>query len=227
MLLANLLAAHTSCARLLPPVDGAIVRLYAPVGAYGGHWGVDFEAARGSVVTVAATGTVTFAGSVAGRLSVTVAHGGGLRTSYSYLDEIWVREGRVLSEDAPVGASGFAHGNPAVHFSVRLGDRYQDPLPWLRCSLSPAPALRLASVYGRSVYPRRRATRHPRRNVRPPSPGAFVRRRERISRSRPRRRHVRAGRSALAEGRPCRVGGRASMADDPARNRRRGLLRGR
>ncbi len=38
ILLASLLAGHSSCARLLPPVEGPIVRTYAPVGAYGGHW---------------------------------------------------------------------------------------------------------------------------------------------------------------------------------------------
>ena len=227
ILLANLLSGHSSCARLLPPVEGPIVRTYAPVGAYGGHWGIDLAAAPGTVVTVAAAGTVTFAGSVARRLSVTVSHGGGLRTSYTYLDEIWVRRGQILGPGALVGASGSAHGNRAVHLSVRLGDRYQDPLPWLRCSLIPAPALRLAAVHGSSVYPRKGATRHPWWNVRPPSPGAPVRRRDGISRTRSRRGHVPPGGVTMAEGGEHRVAGRASVGDDPTRRRRRGLFRGR
>ncbi len=225
ILLANLVAGHSSCARLLPPVEGGIVRTYAPVGAYGGHWGMDFAAAPGTAVAVAASGTVTFAGSVARRLSVTVSHGGGLRTSYTYLDEIWVYRGQILGAGALVGASGSAHGDQAVHLSVRLGDRYQDPLPWLRCSLIPAPALRLAAVHGWSVYPRKRATRHTRWNIRPPSPGAPLRRRDGMSRTRSGPRHVPPRRVALAEGWERCVGAGASVGDDSACRRGRGPFR--
>ena len=66
-LLASLLAAGPGCARLAPPVDGEITAPYAPIGRYGGHWGADFAAPPGSPVNTAAAGTVTFAGSVAGR----------------------------------------------------------------------------------------------------------------------------------------------------------------
>ncbi len=86
LLAASVSFSHVVCAALRPPVDGVIVRGFAPVGRFGGHWGVDFKADPGTPVTAAGGGVVTFAGSVAGRLSVTIAHGGGLRTSYSYLD---------------------------------------------------------------------------------------------------------------------------------------------
>ncbi len=226
-LLTGLFTAHGACARLLPPVRGPIVSSYAPVGSYGGHWGVDFSADPGTPVRAAASGTVTFAGSVAGRLSVTIGHGGGLRTSYSYLNEVWVRAGQTVAARQAVGASGPAHGEPVLHFSVRVGDRYRDPEPWLRCAHSPAQALRLSTVHGRAVYPRAGATRHSRRNLRPHPPRAPRGRRDRVSSARSRHRHVHPGGCSLAEGRPLRVRRRAPLGDDPPRRGRRRLLRGR
>jgi murein DD-endopeptidase MepM/ murein hydrolase activator NlpD len=176
LLLTATFAVDDGCVRLRPPVTAPVVRPYAPVGSYGGHWGVDFAVPVGTTVRAAESGTVTFAGSVAGRLSVTVEHGGGLRTSYSYLAVLGARSGQMVSVGDPVGTSGLAHGEPALHFSVRVEDRYQDPAPWLICSLAPAPGLRLAAVYGRSVYPRRGATWNPRWNLRPSSCRSPVRR---------------------------------------------------
>src|SRR3954447_17287967 len=69
----------------LRPVDGAVVQPFdAPSSPYApGHRGVDFAAAPGTPVRAANDGVVSFAGSVAGTLHVTIAHDGGLRTSYS------------------------------------------------------------------------------------------------------------------------------------------------
>ncbi len=206
IVLANLLSMPFGCARLEPPmIDHSLVRSYAPGGLYGGHWGVDYGAVPGTIVTFAAAGTVTFAGSVAGRLSVTVAHGGDLRTSYSYLQGIRVRVGRVVLQGTPLGLSGIAHGVPALHFSVRVGSEYRDPALWLICVPAPAPGLRLLPVFGRSVYPRKRATRHPRRNLRSPSHRAPLRRRGGLPRSQSRHRHVRSRGGAVAKGRSLRL----------------------
>jgi murein DD-endopeptidase MepM/ murein hydrolase activator NlpD len=136
----------TDCPGLSAPVIGEIVRDYAPVGRYGGHWGVDFSVAEGTDVHAAEAGTVTFAGEVAGVLSVTVDHGGGLRTSYSYLSEIDVVRGQRVTVGSVVGTSGSDHDLAAVHFSVRIGDVYQDPEDWLACFSSPYPALNLVPL---------------------------------------------------------------------------------
>jgi murein DD-endopeptidase MepM/ murein hydrolase activator NlpD len=132
-----------SCPGLASPVDAEIVRPFAPVGRFGGHWGVDFGTTLGTPVGAADAGTVTFAGDVAGVLSVTVDHGGGLRTSYSYLSEISVGRGEGVAAGDTLGYSGLDHDLPAVHFSVRVGDLYRDPQPWLGCLRSPGPALAL------------------------------------------------------------------------------------
>jgi murein DD-endopeptidase MepM/ murein hydrolase activator NlpD len=47
-----------------------------------GHRGVDLAAAPGQPVYAAGAGTVVFAGELAGRTLVSIAHPGGLRTSY-------------------------------------------------------------------------------------------------------------------------------------------------
>ena len=200
IVLATFGGSGASCTRLYPPVEALITAEYAPIGSYAGHWGIDFAVPPGTTVGSADAGTVTFAGSVAGRLSVTVAHGGGLRSSYSYLSGVSVRVGERLVRGSIVGTSGLAHGRPSVHFSVRVDVDYQDPLPWLQCSLIPGPALRLAVVHGWSVYPRRRATRHSRWNVRSSSYRSPVRRRVCLPGSEAGRCHFLACRCPLAKG---------------------------
>src|SRR5947209_1444726 len=68
------------------PLDGrpAVVRAFAPPPRpwLPGHRGVDLGAAPGTIVRAAGAGTVSFAGRVAGRGVVSVAHPGGLRTTY-------------------------------------------------------------------------------------------------------------------------------------------------
>jgi murein DD-endopeptidase MepM/ murein hydrolase activator NlpD len=130
-----------------PPVDGPVRRGFdAPAAAWeAGHRGVDFEAPPGTPVRSAGPGRVAFAGSVAGGLHVTVAHAGGVRTSYSYLSRLSVEEGATVERGHVLGLSGgTGPGHPAgvVHFGVRIGARYVDPatlagLPPVQISLAP------------------------------------------------------------------------------------------
>ncbi len=98
------------CGFLVMPVQGPIVRDFAPVGRFAGHWGVDIAVAEGTVVGAPGPGVITFAGSVAGRLSVTVDHGGGIKTSVSYLGSIAVTYGVRVAARHVVGRSGVDHG---------------------------------------------------------------------------------------------------------------------
>jgi len=124
----------------IPPVPGVVVRPFHPEGTYSGHWGVDLEAATGTPVRAVAAGVVTFAGPVAGRLSVTLHHGGGVRTSYSYLTVISVVGGQLVAAGAILGASGVDRGAEALHLSLRVGRAYLDPGRWLDCRLAPPAA---------------------------------------------------------------------------------------
>lgn len=115
------------------PVAGAVVRPFvAPIARYGpGHRGVDLAAPAGTPVRAANVGTVAFAGPVAGTLHVVVAHDGGLRTSYSFLARVDVRRGQAVARGQVVGAAGGAgdeHAPGVVHFGLRVGDRYVDPM---------------------------------------------------------------------------------------------------
>ena len=125
-------AAPPACGVWLPPVDGPVVRPFqAPAFAYGpGHRGVDLAAAPGTPVRAAGDGVVSFAGSVAGSLHVVVAHDGGLRTTYAFLAGATVRTGERVTRGQVVGlvgGSGPEHEPGALHFGLRLGDRYLDP----------------------------------------------------------------------------------------------------
>ncbi len=170
---------------LQAPVPGEVVAPFAPIGRYEGHWGLDLSANYGSSVRAAGAGLVTFAGSVAGMRSVTIDHGGGLRSSVSYLSEIVVEQGVRVETGIVVGRSGIAHDRAALHFSVRVDGHYSDPLPYLLCGagdprrlyLLPPPSRRPAQSRqsgenrGRlgGSYPRRCAQRPTRGYLRPSS----------------------------------------------------------
>jgi pimeloyl-ACP methyl ester carboxylesterase len=108
-----------------PPVPGAVVDDWRPPqqkwGA--GNRGVDFDAPLGGPVVAAADGEVVFAGSVAGAEHVVVLHADGLRTSYSFLAEVDVHRGDHVAAGQQVGVAA-----GPVHFGVRAGDEYLDPL---------------------------------------------------------------------------------------------------
>ena len=107
-----------------PPVDAPVVDPYRPpLDPYGpGNRGVEYDTEPGDAVRAAAAGTVVFAGAVAGTLHVTVDHGGGLVSSYSYLQRIAVRAGAGVVRGAVIGIAG-----ERLHFGVRFEGAYTDP----------------------------------------------------------------------------------------------------
>ena len=107
-----------------PPVDAPVADPYRPPqDPYGpGNRGVEYDTDPGQAVRAAAAGTVVFAGAVAGSLHVTIDHGGGVVSSYSYLQRIGVRSGAVVAPGQAVGTTG-----ERLHFSVRVDGDYVDP----------------------------------------------------------------------------------------------------
>lgn len=159
---------------LSQPVNGPALAPYSPIGQYGGHWGIDFEASLGDDVRAPASGLVTFAGPVAGMKSVTIQPVPGFKVSISYLSEVSVARGVWVTRGDYMGAAGVEDGRPSVHLSTRIDGKYVDPAGQLRCrSTDIARALRL--VTPPAPYPRRRAHRNPRRDLRPDSRGPFAR----------------------------------------------------
>jgi hypothetical protein len=93
-------------------------------------------AGLGAPVMAAAEGVVEFVGLVAGNLTVTVDHGNGWKTSYSYLGFVGVSKDQTVSRGEVIGVVGRLHGQDlyGVHFSLRRGDEYLDPTPHLLAS---------------------------------------------------------------------------------------------
>ena len=100
-----------------------------------GHRGVDLAGAGGAPVLAAGAGTVAFAGMVAGRPVVSVDHPSGLRTTYEPVQP-GVAAGQPVSRGSPLGLLLAGHdGCPAgacLHWGLRRGDTYLDPLSLLR-----------------------------------------------------------------------------------------------
>jgi murein DD-endopeptidase MepM/ murein hydrolase activator NlpD len=116
------------------PSGGALTSRYGP--RWGRmHRGIDFGAPYGAPIYAAAAGTVSFAGAQGGygRL-VTVRHSGGITTAYGHMSRIVVRVGQRVSAGqviAYVGSEGRSTG-PHLHFEVRRGGAYLNPIPFLR-----------------------------------------------------------------------------------------------
>ncbi len=137
------------CPAAAPPVDGPIVATFAPVGRYSGHWGVDYAAPVGTHVNAVADGTVTFAGAVAGRLSVSIDHGRGLMSTVSYLSERVASRGDRVGRGDRLGLAGAPHDVAGVHLSLRVDGEYVDPAALFGCRQGDvSDALRLVPLPG-------------------------------------------------------------------------------
>jgi murein DD-endopeptidase MepM/ murein hydrolase activator NlpD len=114
------------------PVIGAFEPPETPFGA--GHRGIDIATPAGTTVIAPEAGFVAFAGKVGGELFVTLDHGAGLTSTYSWLSGVLVGEGDAVARGAAIAFSGRGHPGSAVphlHFGVRRDGTYLDPLAFL------------------------------------------------------------------------------------------------
>lgn len=106
-----------------------------PATRYGpGHLGVDLAGGLGAGARSAADGVVTFAGTVAGRGVVVVAHRDGIRTEYEPVTpDVHVGDAVVAGQQLGV-ISGLHPGcvQECLHWGARRGDTYVDPLSLLQ-----------------------------------------------------------------------------------------------
>jgi murein DD-endopeptidase MepM/ murein hydrolase activator NlpD len=118
------------------PVRGPVIHAFEPPETpFGsGHRGIDVAAPIGTVVVAPEAGIVAFSGKVGGQLFVTLDHGGGLTSTYSWLSETLVRKGDTVPRGAPIARTGPGHAGasvPHLHFGVRLDGAYLDPMEFL------------------------------------------------------------------------------------------------
>ncbi len=102
--------------------------------AVGYHTGVDFITAVGTIVGSTAAGQVTVATWDPSYGNwIEIDHGGGFRSRYAHLNEIWVREGEWVEANAYVGTVG-STGNSSgahLHFEIIVDGQAVEPLQWL------------------------------------------------------------------------------------------------
>lgn len=124
--------AHRFAWPLAPPHP--VVRPFRPPSTpWGpGHRGVDLGGHEGDPVLAAGTGVVVFAGPVAGRGVVSIAHAGNIRTTYEPLAAL-VSAGQRVELGTAIGLLQTGHDGcvdaPAcLHWGARRGTEYLDPL---------------------------------------------------------------------------------------------------
>jgi murein DD-endopeptidase MepM/ murein hydrolase activator NlpD len=99
-----------------------------------GHRGVDLAAPPASPVRAAGAGTVVYAATLAGRGVVSVAHPGGLRTTYEPVAST-LHVGDAIAAGQVIGTLEPGHpgcpGEACLHWGLRRGAAYLDPLALL------------------------------------------------------------------------------------------------
>ena len=126
------------------PISGSVVTRFDPpdVTWGAGHRGGDLQGSPGETVVAAADGTVTYAAVLAGRGVVVVDHG-LVRTTYEPVAAT-VGVGDVVSRGQPIGRLQTGHascpGQTCLHWGLREGDTYLDPLLLLGGTIRLLPA---------------------------------------------------------------------------------------
>ncbi|MEE4187039.1 MAG: peptidoglycan DD-metalloendopeptidase family protein [Roseobacter sp.] len=115
-------------ARMLLPVNGAIIREYAK----GKNEGINIKAAPGSDVISADEGTVAaITKSAEGVPIIVIRHEPELLTVYANVTDVSVKKGDRVARGDPIAK--LRDGNDSfVHFEVRRGFDSVDPMPFLR-----------------------------------------------------------------------------------------------
>lgn len=115
----------------IAPVQGQVIRGFEPPShRFGpGHRGIDYGVPSGTPVKASGAGTVSFAGSVADGLYVTIQHLGGIATTYSFLSRIDASKGDRVAQSQVIAASGDGHADEpsSLHFGAKLNGEYIDP----------------------------------------------------------------------------------------------------
>jgi murein DD-endopeptidase MepM/ murein hydrolase activator NlpD len=139
-LLANAAAPAVAVSRLPSPagwpLSGSPViqrRFDPPTSAWGaGHRGVDLAAKPGDAVLAAASGTVAFAGSVAGKPVISIDHGSVRTTFEPVISTLHVGDhvaiGQVIGVLGTGGTHDHHHCQRCLHWGLREGKTYLDPL---------------------------------------------------------------------------------------------------
>lgn len=99
------------------------------------HTGLDIANKTGTPIYAAEAGTIEFSGWSTGYgYNIIVNHGGGKKTRYAHMTEMYVRVGQQVSKGAHIaamGSTGWSTG-PHLHFEVIINGVKQNPLNYIR-----------------------------------------------------------------------------------------------
>ena len=117
----------SSSARFAMPLQGSIIRAYAP----GSNEGIDIGASAGADVRAADSGTVAAVTTdTSGGGIVVIKHNDGLLTVYTQMSNLTVSKDDTVSRGQVIGK--VRSGNPSfLHFEVRRGLQSLDPTDYL------------------------------------------------------------------------------------------------
>jgi murein DD-endopeptidase MepM/ murein hydrolase activator NlpD len=131
--LETLASRSVSTYSMIWPVIGRISSYFGPRGKEM-HTGLDVAAPTGTPIKAVRAGRVETAGWIGGYgQTVVLNHGDGLKTLYAHASRLLVKAGERVNQGhiiARVGSTGYSTG-PHVHFEVRVGDSFKDPLRYL------------------------------------------------------------------------------------------------
>lgn len=118
------------------PVRGPLIihrGFEAPIQRWSpGHRGVDLAATRGVPIVAAGSGRVVFAGNLAGRGVISIEHAPGVRTTYEPVRFV-VEAGQYVALGAVIATFAPDRRHPnSLHWGLRIGNGYSDPLTLLR-----------------------------------------------------------------------------------------------
>lgn len=122
------------------PVNGEITSGFGGRQSPGGigstdHKGIDIGVVTGTSVAAADGGKVSLAGWNGGYGNcVIIDHGNGRQTLYGHLEGYTVQAGDVVGKGQEIGKSGSTGKStgPHLHFGVKEGDRFVDPMSYFR-----------------------------------------------------------------------------------------------
>lgn len=118
----------------IAPLPGQVLRTFEIGEAdwQPGHRGIDLAGTPGAQVRAPASGTVSWVGSINGTPMMTIQHPDGLRTTYQPVQAL-LPQGTDVTAGEVVATlqAGHCTDTACLHFGLRAGERYLDPLAWL------------------------------------------------------------------------------------------------
>lgn len=123
--------AITSDSRMVWPTQGHRITQYYSWR----HTGLDIANRTGTPIYAADAGTIEFSGWSTGYgNNIIINHGGGIKTRYAHMSEMYVRVGQQVARGAHIaamGSTGWSTG-PHLHFEVIVNGVKQNPLNYIR-----------------------------------------------------------------------------------------------